>query len=158
MVKLRIFTALALGTLVSVPVSAEKSIVEHIIESGNITINQPEGLARLLVFQRPVEVAENEYDEDLRAANTRTGYRVQIFDDNNPHSARSQAEAAHTRISIEFPHLKSYMIFNSPYWRVKVGDFPTRAEAESVMAEIRQTLPNLAPYLRVVRDKINIQD
>ncbi len=158
MVKLRILTTLALGILVAASVSAEKSIVEHIIESGNISINQPEGLARLLLFQRPVAVTENESDDDMRAATTRTGYRVQIFDDNNPRSARSQAEAAHTRISVEFPHLKSYMIFNSPYWRVKVGDFPTRAEAESVMAEIRQALPNLAPYLRVVRDKINIQD
>jgi len=50
------------------------------------------------------------------------------------------------------------MTFNSPYWRVKVGDFRTRGEAEAAMAEIREAFPSLSSHLRIVRDKINIYD
>ena len=89
---------------------------------------------------------------------TRTGYRVQVFDDNNPRTARSNAEAAHRRLAAEFPEMRSYISFNSPYWRVKAGDFRTRAEAEAAMAEIQHAFPALAGYIRIVRDKINVND
>lgn len=133
------------------------SIVDTIAASGNIVIDQPEALARLLVY-RPVIVTETEAEasEQHNHPVVRTGYRVQVFDDNNPRTARRNAEAANQRIASQFPHLRSYMSFNSPYWRVKVGDFRSRAEAEATMAEIRQAFPSLSPYLRVVRDKINL--
>ncbi len=51
--------------------------------------------------------------------------------------------------------MRSYIMFNSPYWRVKVGDFRTRAEAEAAMAELRHAFPSMAAYMRIVRDKIN---
>lgn len=145
-------TAFSAGAMSSV------SIVDTIVASGNIVIDQPEALARLLVY-RPVivtdseaEASENQHSHPV----VRTGYRVQVFDDNNPRTARRNAEAANQRIASQFPHLRSYMSFNSPYWRVKVGDFRSRAEAEATMAEIRQAFPSLSPYLRVVRDKINL--
>lgn len=137
---------------------ATVSIVDSIMASGNIIIDQPEALTRLLVYRGVPVMGENAEASETAHAHpaVRTGYRVQVFDDNNPRSARRNAEAAEQRIAAQFPHLRSYMTFNSPYWRVKVGDFRSRAEAEAVMAEIRQAFPSLAAYLRVVRDKINI--
>lgn len=139
---------------------AEVSIVKEIEASGNVSVNQPEALTRLLVFTPSANHGEHSEDSSTRhtQSEVRTGYRVQVFDDNNPRSARANAESAERRIRAEFPHLRSYLSFNSPYWRVKVGDFRTRAEAEAAMAEIRQALPSLAPYLRVMRDKINVID
>lgn len=135
------------------------SICAQINASGNIRIDQPAALLRLLEYTPMAIVNENgeTVGENHRTApSVRTGYRVQIFDDNNPRTARAQAESANRNLRSSFPHLRSYMSFNSPYWRVKAGDFRTRGEAEAALAEIRAAFPYLAPYLRVVRDKINI--
>lgn len=138
------------------------SICAQIIGAGNISIDQPEALARLLEYSPAAIVPENGDVDGVQhhraSATVRTGYRIQVFDDNNPRTARSEAENANRRVCASFPALRSYMSFNSPYWRVKVGDFRTRGEAEAAMAEIRAALPSLSPYLRVVRDKINIVD
>lgn len=148
---------------VALTVAAENtvSICAQITGAGNISIDQPEALARLLEYSPAAIVPEHGDDdgEHQRAtATARTGYRIQVFDDNNPRTARSEAENTNRRVCASFPALRSYMSFNSPYWRVKVGDFRTRGEAEAAMAEIRAALPYLAPHLRVVRDKINIVD
>ena len=132
--------------------------MKSIEASGNVTVDQPEALARLIVHTPVAQSSDDSETPHRTVSATRTGYRVQVFDDNNPRTARAGAEAANSRMAAEFPHMRSYLSFNSPYWRVKVGDFRTRAEAEAAMAEIRQAMPHLAPYLRVMRDKININD
>lgn len=139
------------------------SIVQAINASGSIVIEQPEELNKILneATLKSAASATTEKDDTANKdtqATTRAGYRVQVFDDNNPSSARRNAESTYQRISSEFPHLKSYISFNSPYWRVKTGDFKTRAEAEAVMAQIQAAFPSLRAYLRVVRDRVNIPD
>lgn len=154
-VAISIYAALSFVAAAQEPVS----ICRHITAAGNISINQPEALARLLEYVPVSESASADETESQHAsAATRTGYRVQVFDDNNPRTARSNAEATHRRLSAEFPEMRSYISFNSPYWRVKAGDFRTRAEAEAAMAEIQHVFPALAGYIRVVRDKINVND
>ena len=141
-----------------------QNIVANIQAGGTIKIHQPAALDSLL-SHRP-ETSANTPELGSAAAGgtehsspqSRSGYRVQIFEDNNPHTARRQAEAYNARMHSEFPHIRSYISFNSPYWRVKAGDFRNRAEAEAVLAELRQAFPSLAAYMRIVRDKINIFD
>ena len=140
----------------------ETGIVQHINASGNITIDQPAALDKLLKSPAPEQTNAVEAADHVETsasgsthATTRTGYRVQIFDDNNPRTARGQAEARHAQVKAAFPGMRSYIMFNSPYWRVKVGDFRTRAEAEAAMAELRHAFPSMAAYMRIVRDKIN---
>ena len=57
------------------------------------------------------------------------GYRVQIFFDagNN-----SQTNANHSRTEFmkRQPDVEAYIIFDSPYYKVRVGDFRTRLEAQ----------------------------
>ena len=140
------------------------SIVQAINAAGSITIEQPEALDKLLegtyVPAGNSNTGSADKDDAVRDGQraTRAGYRVQVFDDNNPNTARRNAESTYQRISAEFPHLKSYISFNSPYWRVKTGDFRTRAEAEAVMEQIQAAFPSLRAYLRVVRDRINTLD
>lgn len=144
-------------------VAQKPAIVQHINDSGNITIHQPEALNRLVSMSssdshNSASVDAAEPMSATSQSTTRTGYRVQIFDDNNPRTARSGAEACHSRVMAAFPHMRAYVTFNSPYWRVKVGDFRTRAEAEAAMAELRHAFPSMSAYMRIVRDKINISD
>lgn len=135
------------------------SIVSEINASGNIRVEQPEALAALLKKRTEPGIGEEEAQQhDTRATNARSGYRIQVFDDNNPRTAAAQAKARGRQMEAAFPQYKTYVSFNSPYWRVKVGDFRTRGEAEAAMADLREAFPQLGAYLRIVRDRINIFD
>lgn len=133
-----------------------QTIVNHIEQFGNISVRQPEALARLLIKSSVTEFDTENTGKSATQNRSRIGYRVQVFDDNNPRTARREAEARHNQIKSQFPTLNSYLTFNSPYWRVKVGDFRTRAEAEAAMAELRHAFPSMSAYMRIVRDKINV--
>lgn len=135
------------------------TIADHLNAAGVITVIQPAGLgARLAREVSPAaeEIADGVVQETVAPVHHgRAGFRVQIFDDNNVRTARSEAQARKNQIELRFPEYKAYVTFNSPYWRVKVGDFTSRSEAEAAMAEIRQAFPSMARSLRIVRDRIN---
>lgn len=156
--------AVAVATLSAAAQTVPTSIVEHIEAEGNIRIFQPAALLPLLEDVKAPEAAADTENGTSRHKTTssqhgtRWGYRVQIFDDNNPRTARHEAERRHALVAQDFPQMKSYVTFNSPYWRVKVGDFRSRSEAEAAMAELRHAFPSMAAYMRIVRDKINIFD
>ncbi|MDE6134135.1 MAG: SPOR domain-containing protein [Muribaculaceae bacterium] len=159
--------AIAAGAVFSVSAQqTEKiSITDSINASGTITVVQPAERTRLLQINTPSapDTAAGSADAESNALRqnqqtARTGYRVQVFEDNNPRTARSQAERYNGELRAMFPHVRTYVTFNSPYWRVKAGDFRTRSEAEAAMAEFRAAFPRLGSYMRVVRDRINIYD
>lgn len=144
------------------PADSTVCIVDRINASGNISVAEPEGLTRLLtVAVAQTQARGEDGSESVRLAaaeTTRTGYRIQVFDDNNPRTARSQAQAWQRRAEEAFPQWRAYVSFNSPYWQVKVGDFRRRGEAESVLAEIKSTFPSMAAYMRIVQEKITVTE
>ncbi len=80
---------------------------------------------------------------------------MQVFDDNNVRTAKHEAQNRKRQVESRFPEFRAYMQFNSPYWRVKVGDFRTRSEADAALAAIRAAFPSIGNQMRVVRDHIN---
>jgi len=58
---------------------------------------------------------------------TEKGYRLMIISTNN----RDEAIAAKSKIYSYFPELKAYLWYQSPYFRVKAGNFKDRKEAEA---------------------------
>ncbi len=135
--------------------SDSATIIDEINAGGNITIVAPDELANRL---RHTTVATDTTETTSDQPNVRVGYRVQVFDDNNATTAKRNAQARKQQIENRFPEFNAYIQFRSPYWRVKVGDFPTRSEAEVAMEAIRQAFPSLSSQLRVVRDRINPQE
>lgn len=137
------------------------SICAQINASGNIRIDQPEALLRLLEYTPAAivpENGENAAEHHRTATSVRTGYRVQVFDDNNPRTARTEAQNRKRMMESRFPEWHAYLQFNSPYWRVKVGDFRSRGEAEGAIEDMRRAFPYMSGQLRIVRDRINIAD
>lgn len=133
--------------------AADPTIADKLNSEGSISVVQSELLNSRL---RPHEKhQEGETDNGSAVVpKIKTGYRVQVFDDNNVRTAKHDAQACKQQISTRFPDFPVYMTFSSPYWRVKVGDFRTRGEAESAMAEIKVAFPSMAKSLRIVRDRI----
>ncbi len=124
------------------------------LSTGTVEVTLPDAFIQR-ISSRPEAEANESSNATTTRATLRAGYRVQIFDDNNARTAKHEAQARRGMVSARFPEFRTYISFNSPYWRVKVGDFRTRSEAEAAMGAIRQAFPAIGPQLRIVRDRIN---
>jgi hypothetical protein len=81
---------------------------------------------------------------------TLDGWRVQIFFDSGANSKRRANEVLN-RFSGQYPDIRAYLSFKEPYYRVRVGDFRTRLEAEGFIKSVKSEYPNAF----VTADKIN---
>lgn len=65
------------------------------------------------------------------------GFRIQIYNGNDKNAAVSKKVDFMRR----YPNVKTYMTYTQPQFRVKVGDFQTRTDAQAFMSEIRSLYP-----------------
>ncbi|HEU4471392.1 MAG TPA: SPOR domain-containing protein [Flavisolibacter sp.] len=71
------------------------------------------------------------------AARTAKGFRLLVVNTNK----RDEALAAKTRIYTHFPELKAYLVYQSPYFKLKAGNFKTREEAKQYQASLAAFFP-----------------
>ena len=72
------------------------------------------------------------------------GYRVCIYADNGE-EARAGAVAARNLFTETFPGIRTYMIYENPYFRVTVGDCLTVEEAIILKGRVSATFPKAFP-------------
>lgn len=94
---------------------------------------------------------QGEANADIRKANARTarGYRLLVINTNK----RNEAIAAKTKVYTNFPELKSYLVYQSPFFKLKVGNFRTREEAQQYQKSLGVFFPK---GVFVVPDTIEI--
>lgn len=68
---------------------------------------------------------------------TARGYRLLVVSSNN----RADAIAARTKILTNFPELKAYMWYQSPYYKVKAGNFTSRNDAQVYQKRMASMFP-----------------
>ena len=78
------------------------------------------------------------------------GYRIQIFFDAGNNSL-NRATAVADQFQLLFPGDTAYISFSEPYYKVRVGDFRTRLDAEGFLQQVLPDFPNAF----VIKDKIN---
>jgi hypothetical protein len=84
------------------------------------------------------------------SARTARGYRLLIINTNK----REEAISAKTKIYTYYPELKSYLAYQSPFFKVKAGNFRTRQEAE----KYRKTLSIVFPKgVFIINDTIEVK-
>lgn len=71
------------------------------------------------------------------ARRTDKGYRLMIISTNS----RDEAIAAKTKIYTYFPELKAYLWHQSPYYKLKAGNFRDRKEAEAYQKRLNVYFP-----------------
>lgn len=69
------------------------------------------------------------------AIRNQPGFRVQVITTNK----RNEAYDAKARVMQSYPEYRSYIDFQAPYFKVRIGDFKTREEA----AELRDRLSGM---------------
>ncbi len=78
------------------------------------------------------------------------GYRLMVVNTNK----RNEAIDAKTKIYTYFPELKAYLSYQSPYFKLKAGNFKTRDEAE----KYRKMMTTMFPKgVFIINDIIEIK-
>lgn len=80
------------------------------------------------------------------------GYRVRIFFDSD-RTARTKSAAIASGFSEKYPEIPVYRSHVSPYFKVAVGDFRTRADAQRFASKLSAS--GAYPYVFVVKEQIN---
>ena len=82
---------------------------------------------------------QGEVNAAIKKANARTarGYRLLVINTNK----RDDAIAAKTKVYTNFPELKAYLVYQSPYFKLKVGNFKTREEAQQYQKSLGYYFP-----------------
>jgi hypothetical protein len=96
--------------------------------------------ARRLAPPKPGTVASG--------ATIASGYRVQIF--TGP--SRQEAFSQQNKFLSRYPDIRTYVTYREPNFKVRVGDFKTRMEAEKMM----QDLHYLFTGMFIISERINL--
>lgn len=100
-------------------------------------------------INKQLEEAMNIIHQQNKSVKYMPGYRIQLYVGNT----RSEADAAKSYIYRNFPDLTPYVTFSQPTYRVKAGDFISKAEAETVLSSIRLQYSTAV----IISDKIEIE-
>lgn len=75
------------------------------------------------------------------------GFRVQLYYGGN----RTEALELKSKFAQLHPDVESYLIYQQPYFRLRVGDFRSRLEAYKLMKKVEKEFPSVF----IVNDEIN---
>ncbi|MES1221704.1 MAG: SPOR domain-containing protein [Bacteroidota bacterium] len=86
------------------------------------------------------------------------GFRLMIINTNK----REEALAAKTKIYTYFPELKAYLTYQTPYFKLKVGNFKERKDAEDFQKRLNIYFPKgvyvMNDVIEVKPEKLNDSD
>lgn len=101
-------------------------------DSSSVVVHKDPRLDVLLKKQGDVNAA-------IKKANAHTarGFRLLVVNTNK----RDEAIAAKTKVYSNFPELKAYLIYQSPYFKLKAGNFRTREEAQQYQKSVGYYFP-----------------
>lgn len=78
------------------------------------------------------------------------GYRIRVFYDNSP-SARVKSESIEQYLKGQYPETGVYRSFESPNYKVTIGDFRTKEEALKIYNALKGTYPTAY----IIKENIN---
>lgn len=107
-------------------------LIFQALQSQTVTIVKDPRLDMLLKKQ-----AELNKEVDKLNNKTGPGYRIMVINTND----RMKALEVKSRMMSDFPEEKSYMVYQSPYFKIMIGNFRTRPEAEPLQRKIQEIWP-----------------
>ena len=78
------------------------------------------------------------------------GYRIRVFNDNSQ-NARTKSESIERYIANTYPGTRVYRSYDSPNYRVCVGDFRSKDEALGLYNSLKSTYPSAL----IIKESIN---
>lgn len=116
------------------------------MEPGRVTVKQSPQVDSLLALYSDLHTSLMKNPDHKGIP----GYRIQIFFDSGSNSS-DRAKSASEDFSKKYENIPSYITWKAPNYRVRVGDFRSRLEAEKALQSIIKDYPNAW----VIKDEIN---
>jgi hypothetical protein len=115
---------IALGSLLFITASAQ--------DTSSVLVHKDPRVDAMVKKQAAINSA-------VKKASPRTmrGYRLLVVNTNK----RDEAIDAKTKIYTYFPDLKAYLSYQSPYFKLKAGNFQSREEAEKYRKQLNSMFP-----------------
>ena len=121
--------------------SAQTQNIEEFL--GKLDIRQDSRINDLLIRHSQINQKRNATE----------GYRLEIFFSSDT-KAREQAMRVKHEFNIVFPDIASYLLFQTPNFKVRIGDFRNKSEALKAKAYISSKYPNAF----IVKDMIRFPE
>ncbi len=84
------------------------------------------------------------------------GFKIQVFSGNNQRTSKNEAYYKQGLVNTSFPGQETVVTFDSPFWRLRAGNFKTREEATAVLNDMRKTFPAFGREMYIVIDEVKI--
>jgi hypothetical protein len=111
---------------------AQDSLFIKSIDNSRISVQKDPRID--LLIKKQIQVNE---ETSRQARRQDKGFRLLVIST----TLREEALAAKTKVYSSFPELKAYLFHQSPYYRVKAGNFKERKEAEQYQRRLELLFP-----------------
>ena len=105
--------------------------ISCVAQKGYLILKQDPKINKLILKQREIHANDSTID----------GFRVQIFMELG-NDALIHADSVKTRFQEQYPEVPIYLVFGQPYYRLRIGDFRTRLEAENMYQQVKEEYRN----------------
>lgn len=124
---------LIVGLLFSLTSFAQDTTGHKPVDTSSVIVHKDPRLD--LLVKKQIQINEETSREARRVSK---GYRLLVINTNK----RDEAVAAKTQVYNYFPELKSYLIYQAPNFKLKVGNFKEKKEAEEYQKKFQKYFPN----------------
>lgn len=84
------------------------------------------------------------------------GFRTQVFSSNNQRNSKEEAFSKEKEIKELFPDVTTYVTYNAPFWRLRVGDYRSHEEAFRMQRLLMSAFPSYAKEMYIVKEEVKI--
>lgn len=151
-----------------------KSIIEDLntpkVGQGNIVIYQDEAIKNLVGKSfvnngSPLAVTEQlSTGADKKEGSSSTpkslikakGYKIRVFVGNEQQRSRNEANSRKNTIKSAYPNMEVAISYAAPVWEVRAGNFATKEQAASALAEMKARFPRHAQEFKIVESVVKV--
>ncbi|MDR2139997.1 MAG: SPOR domain-containing protein [Tannerella sp.] len=155
--KLQLFLLLWLFLCQGGRLQAQTSIFDALTKpeqgKGTVTILQSQAI-RALVDSRATGVKIE--TEGGKSYITVSGYTIQVFAGNNQRKSKDEAFSKKRQIDQIYSDASTCVEYTAPFWRLRVGDFPTYEEALHMMYKLTGSFPSFRNEMKIIRENVRI--
>ncbi|HEX6846252.1 MAG TPA: SPOR domain-containing protein [Chitinophagaceae bacterium] len=120
------------GFFLSLNSFSQDTTLNKVVDTPSVIVHKDPRID--LLVKKQIQINEETTREARRVGK---GYRLLVINTNK----REEAAAAKTTLYTYFPELKSYLLYQAPYFKLKVGNFKEKKEAEDYQKRLEKYFP-----------------
>ncbi len=142
---------------------SETTFADELQKDGQVSIYMPEELEQRLVANQETNSNSTSKTRTITttvkkvsAKGQMMGYRIQAYIDNSAKAKQLASARARTIVS-RFPQLTHKLEYRNPGWRLLVGEFASREDANRVISQLKSAFPSYAREFMLVKAQVYIK-